>query len=192
MFPALGIVTGVLLVSTREDALTAPPAANSLDHEVQLPIASLTRKQWLDFVKVNSNGNPRTITPALRLGAFEMTVRRLCDLGVMENPRVLLFKGRQVWDADWRKPPSLKAFQLDPMSQYEFFSESIRRYADEPEVKAAVGKTIDGMLVTLSGALQVAHRAGLPGMRSWLTSEHIRQRFSDNTTSYFHKANNLF
>lgn len=180
---AMGVTAGALLLS-RVD--TAAETA-----EVELPIKALTRKQWLDFVRVCSNGNPRTVTPSFRLGVFELSVRRLCDLGAMENPRIAKYQGNQVWDADWRNPRNLRAFHDDPMAQYSLFADSMRRYADEAMVKDQIGQAIDGASMTLSGALIVAHRGGVPGLIAWTVDPSKREKHR-TTVDYYQKGNGLF
>lgn len=195
MIPAvIGLASGALLLLGRDEepipiAMSAalPAEEDSLD----VPL-SLTRKQWLDFVKVSICGNPRNITPSFRLGTFGLTVRRLCDLGVMHRPRVIRYNGRQVWDADWLEPKSLKLFQASPMLQYRLFVVSLQNYAKTPEVVKAIGQEVDRNQISRSGALMVAHRAGLPGMISWLADKAVRGKFSDNTTAFFVKANGIF
>lgn len=197
MIPAvLGLASGtILLLSRGEDE--APPLHVTVDafshreEGIEVPLA-LTRKQWLAFLRAATCGNPRTVTPSFRLGVFGLTVRRLCDLGAMANPKVIHFDGRQVWDALWLNPSSLATFQAAPMLQYSLFTDSIKRYFASPEIPQAVGQVIDGQKVTQSGALMLAHRAGLPGMASWLQDPTIRQRFSNNTTAFFERANGIF
>jgi hypothetical protein len=110
----------------------------------------------------------------------------------MANPKVIHFDGRQVWDALWLNPSSLATFQAAPMLQYSLFTDSVKRYFASPEISQAVGQIVDGQKVTQSGALMLAHRAGLPGMASWLQDPTIRQRFSNNTTAFFERANGIF
>lgn len=196
MIPAIvGLASGTILLLSREEE--GKPLAMDLQaslsrqEETEVPL-SLTREQWLAFLRAASCGNPRTVTPSFRLGVFGFSVRRLCDLGAMANPRVIHFEGRQVWDALWLNPASLKSFQAAPMLQYRLFLDSIKGFSASPEVIQAVGQAIDGQKVTQSGALMLAHRAGLSGMDSWLQDPSIRQRFSDNTTAFFKRANGIF
>lgn len=201
MLPAvIGLASGTILLLSRGDEEAPPTAspiaitASSFSHHeegIEIPLA-LTRKQWLAFLRVAVCGNPRTVTPSFRLGTFGLTVRRLCDVGAMAHPRVIHFKGRQVWDADWCNPSNLPAFQAAPMLQYKLFTDSIKGYFVAPQVPEAVGQVIEGVKVTQSGALMLAHRAGLPGMTSWLQDPTIRQRFSNNTTAFFERANGIF
>lgn len=197
MIPAvLGLASGTILLLSRgeEGPLPLHTAFDSLPHQVDKiePPLGLTHKQWLAFLKAATCGNPRTISPSFRLGVFGLTVRRLCDLGAMTSPKVIHYEGRQVWDAHWLNPASLKTFQATPMAQYRLFVDSIKGYSEAPEVAEAIGQTVEGQKITRSGALMVAHRAGLPGMASWLADPDIRQRFSDNTTAFFQRANGIF
>lgn len=201
MIPAVvGLASGtILLLSRGEDE--APPLTVSIDgfshreEGIEVPLA-LTRKQWLGFLRAATCGNPRTVTPSFRLGVFGFSVRRLCDLGAMANPKVIHYQGRQVWDAHWLNPSSLATFQAAPMLQYSLFTDSVKRFFAAPEVAQAVGQIIEGQegptRVTQSGALMLAHRAGLSGMASWLQDPSIRQRFSNNTTAFFERANGIF
>jgi len=194
MIPAVvGLASGMTLLLSRGEEPPPPLHVSLPSHvgEIEVPLG-LSRKQWLAFLRAAACGNPRTITPSFRLGVFGLTVRRLCDLGAMANPKVIHFEGRQVWDAHWHDPVSLKAFQAAPLTQYNLFVRSIEGYADAPEVAKAIGQKVEGTEITRSGALMVAHRAGLPGMASWLADPEIRQRFSDNTTAFFQRANGIF
>lgn len=194
MLPAvLGLASGsILLLSRSEERSTPPFVAQSLQpRDIEVPL-SLTRKQWFDFLRVSICGDPSTVSPSFRLGSFGMTVRRLCDLGVMSNPRVIQYGGWQVWDADWEYPTSLGAFQSDAILQYEIFVASVKRYSKSIPVTEAIGKEIDGVKVSQSGAIMVAHRAGLPGLISWLQFKEVRAKFSNNTTSFFQRANSIF
>ena len=195
MIPAvLALASGTLLFS-REGADAPPFHADfswpQSEDTLETPLG-LTRKQWIAFLKVAQSGKPCTVTPAFRLGAFGMTVRRLCDLGAMEDPQVIRYKGRQVWDARWANPSDLKAFQGAPLTQYALFCESMTDYNDREELARTVGQIVDGQTVTRSGALMLAHRAGLAGMASWVQDPKIRHRFRDNTTAFFGRANGIF
>jgi hypothetical protein len=194
MIPAvLGLASGTILLLSRNEDESAPlPAEVRFKHEEIEPPLGLTRKQWLDFLRAATCGTPRTVTPSFRLGVFGMTVRRLCDLGAMTGPKVIHFDGRQVWDALWLNPSNLGAFQAAPMLQYSLFTDSMQRYYGSPEILQAIDQIIDREKVTLSGALMLAHRAGLPGMASWLQDASIRQRFSENTTAFYERANGIF
>lgn len=187
---AIGISAGAILLLQRNDDAIAP--SPEISGEIDVPLTGITRKQWIDFLHIAVCGNPRTVNPSFRLGTFGLTVRRLCDLGAMTNPRTIDFDGRQVWDAKWTKPISLRAFQASPMTQYQLFASSVAKYDSHPDLTPIVGACIDGMQITRSGALMLAHRAGLNGAKTWIESHEIRRRFSDNTTQYVIRANGIF
>jgi hypothetical protein len=191
MLPAIvGLASGTLLLMSR-DATTGQESKPSLA-DLPVPLPMLTHKQWLAFLKVSICGKPHTVNPSFRLGTFGFSVRRLCDLGVMKNPRVIYFGERQVWDADWQDPKSLRDFQRRPMLQYDLFVRSNLEFADLPQVKDNVGRVVDDIKLTLSGLLMLAHRAGLNGLNGWLSSVKDRERFADNTTAFVKKANGIF
>jgi hypothetical protein len=192
MIPAvLGLASGTILLLSRGEDDAAPMPHETLPARHCAPLG-LTQAQWMDFLRAATCGKPATITPSFRLGVFGMTVRRLCDLGAMADPTVAIYHGRQIWDAHWKDPANLRAFQAAPMLQYRLFSDSIENYAQSPEVVNAVGKTVEGKAVTKSGALMLAHRAGLAGMGSWLRKRSTREKFADNTTAFFTRANGIF
>lgn len=181
---ALGVSAGLTLLLAPD-----PARVKEEDFTIPLPIA---RNQWLAFVKVLATGERKAVTPNFRLGVFEMTVRRLCDIGAMENPRMVQHEGRQVWDADWIRPANLRAFLDDGMTQYALFAQSVQGYASDERLRSMVGVTVDNSKATLSGLLAVAHRAGLPGLSSWVTDPKNRAKFRDNTTAHYARANGLF
>src|SRR5512137_620120 len=197
MIPAVvGLASGTILLLSRgeDEAPPLPISVDSFSHReegIEVPLA-LTRKEWLGFLRAAMCGNPRTVTPSFRLGVFGFSVRRLCDLGAMADPKVIHYQGRQVWDAHWLNPSSLATFQAAPMLQYALFTDSIKQFFACPEIPQAVGQIVNGQKVTQSGALMLAHRAGLSGMASWLQDPSIRQRFSNNTTAFFERANGIF
>jgi hypothetical protein len=181
---ALGVTAGLTLLLAPD-----PAKVREDDFPIPLPIA---RNQWLAFVKLLASGKRDEVTPNFRLGVFQMTVRRLCDIGAMANPRMVEHEGRNVWDADWVNPVSLRAFLDNGMTQYTLFSQSIQGYANDEKLRSMVGATIDNSKATLSGLLTVAHRAGLPGLSTWVTDPKNRAKFSENTTAHYARANGLF
>lgn len=191
MLPAvLALTSGTLLLAGRSDDVSAPIPAPLDDLEV--PLSGLTRKQWLAFLKAAICGKPNTIGPNYRLGTFGLSVRRLCDLDVLEDPQVVVMGRQQVWDAKWKDPKTLHDFQRRPMLQYELFARSVKDYADNEQLRANVNRNIDGQIITLSGVLMLAQRAGLAGMERWIASDKVRQRFKDNTTAFVKRANGIF
>lgn len=191
MIPAvLGIASGTFLLLHKDDDTTAPKP----DADLPVPLPGLTRKQWLAFLRAAVSGRPDTVSPSFRLGTFGLSVRRLCDLGAMQNPKLMFFGNppQQVWDAQWKEPRSLRDFQRRPMIQYDLFVRSVKDYADNGQVRDNVNRTVDGELLTFSGVLMLAQRAGLAGMEHWIHDPKVRSRFADNTTAFVKRANRIF
>lgn len=148
-------------------------------------------EQWLAFVKAMSNGDPTAVGEAPHLGMFEMSVRRLCDLGYMRDPKRYRRGTKLVWSATWVNPHSLKLFLTSPKTQYQAFLRSIVQYAASPALPALAGCSVDGQKATLSGILAVAHKAGENGALSWFMDSKDREKFV-LTTQAFASANGIF
>lgn len=192
MLPAvLALTSGTLLLAGRDDA-SAPivPAAPLSDLEV--PLGGLTRKQWLAFVEVAICGKANTIGKNYRLGIFGLSIPRLSDLGVLENCQAVGWGKSRAWDGKWKDPKSLHDFQSRPMLQYELFARSVKDYAENEQLRANVNRNIDGQVISLSGLLMLAQRAGLAGMERWIGSSEVRERYRDNTTAFVKRATGIF
>lgn len=186
----LALTSGTLLIAGRGDEATAPVLVPSVDLEV--PLKGLTRKQWLAFVEAAICGKANTIGPNYRLGAFGLSIPRLCDLGVLEEPHVIGFGKTRAWDAKWVAPHTLHDFQHRPMLQYELFARSVKDYTESEPLRANVNRNIDGEKITLSGLLMLAQRAGLAGLERWIETPQVRERYKDNTTAFVKRANGIF
>jgi hypothetical protein len=166
-------------------------AAHARAETEAVPLNGVSDAQWIGFVRACTSGDARTVTPSCRLGMFGLTVRRLCDLGAMERPRLVELRGSKVWSADWRRPATLADFLDDSFVQYSYFAESIRRYAACEEIVSFAGRDVDGARASLSGLLAVAHRAGQAGLSKWVVRPAERRKFQ-TTTEHFRRANELF
>ncbi len=103
------------------------------------------------------------VSPSNALGMFEMTTRRLIDLGVLQGAvrRVKGKSGRTLWaSGDPKDHQRALAFLKNRSAQYDAFVRSMCAYAEEFRVGKL--KVPDGW--TLSGALAVCHRAGSAGL----------------------------
>lgn len=159
------------------------------------PIANVKPEFWTRFVNCVKGSNPRLITPGFALGLFGFGARRLVDLGAMKNPRQGTYKGKTVWTGDWVPPLDINKFLADSALQYKLFFASMRDYAtrirDTAAIRGLIGKTIDGKVITLSGILGVAHRAGWSGMVKWFSTPSDRTKFTA-TTKAFNDCNGIF
>lgn len=150
-----------------------------------------TNRQWELFISIVDNGNPKYVSTTPHLGRFEMSVRRLCDLGFMTNPKRFRRVDRLVWSADWVPPYSLAGFLQNTEWQRNAFLLSMSGYAKTPALTSLVGYEVEGEQVTFSGVLAVAHRAGENGAISWFINPKDRRKFA-KTTELFKRANRVF
>src|SRR5512137_1515203 len=105
MFPAiLGIASGAFIGMPPDGCVTQP------ESDLVVPLPQLTRKQWLEFVRAAVQGKPDMVSPTFRLGTFGFSVRRLCDLGAMSEPKRIYYCDQPVWDGRWKEPRSLREF----------------------------------------------------------------------------------
>jgi hypothetical protein len=157
----------------------------------EAPLEGVSFDAWMLFVRALLKFSGEGVTENFRYGKFEFTIRRLCDLGLMTNPRPMSKRGRLIWDADWLDGWNLRKFLQSNRTQYNLFCRSMLEYSKEIGVQDSVGKSVDDTTTTLSGVLAVAHRAGISGLFSWLSNPQTRKEFS-HTTDFFQRANKLF
>jgi len=149
------------------------------------PLASVTDAQWTAFVRAMATAPFSFESPKNFFGAFLFGIRRLADLGVVKNPR----KVGTIWVGDWVKPKEV--FLSSPALQYEVFGKSMKAYVSviAKRYQSAIGTTINGKKVTLSGLLGAAHAAGGEGLGKWIGNvndyqakyKHVMERFSATT-----------
>lgn len=163
---------------------------------IKSPWKDTTDAAWTRFCRVMAEGNsPSKVSPKGFFGLFQLSVKRLCDLGVMRNPRshnIRLSSGAiaRVWEGTWNIPQ--ESFLSDPALQYKIFARSmeLHRSIIAEKYKQVVGLPIEGVPATLSGLLALAHTAGA-GMYKWLTEKDIRRKFTWVTDAYL-RANGIF
>lgn len=185
MIPAIGVVSSLFFFAHRDDDAASPLPTE----EFEAP-SGITRKQWLEFVKGAAAFKSDHVEGS-RLGIFGLTIRRLSDLGIMENPKVKFVDNIRQWDATWIKPYSFRYWASRPMQQYEVFCESCKRYLDNQTIRNRIGTAIDSITLSLSGVLMGLHRAGCAGFKHWLDSDKVREQFPD-TTIMIQKLNGIF
>ena len=162
-------------------ATRAPEAPSSLPK-----IPGLKKSHWILFCSRMAKSRPSLKTPTGKLGVFQMSPRRLEDLGLVRKTDRSM---SGIWTAIWREPFSEASFLASPRLQYTAFLKSCRRYLSP--ATAARGKIVDGKPVTISGALGVLHMAGETGLLSWIKDPKVRKKFS-NTTDVFLSTNGVF
>lgn len=161
------------------------------------PWKDVTSAAWTRFTTIMADGKkPSFINPKGFYGMFQISVRRLVDLGAMKNPKnrtATTAEGSKIriWEADWLIPK--EKFLGDPSTQYKLFERSmdLHRNVIAEKYQQVIGLPIDGHPATLSGLLALAHTAGPDGMHKWLTNGDIRRKFHWVQQAYS-KANGIF
>ena len=130
--------------------------------ESELP--GVTNEAWTRFVEGMISAKADYVSPYNAVGMFQMSARRLADLGVV---RKLVKRksptGKQVWVAVFVPPLTDKKFLRSPKKQYRIFVESVRNYAGR--IAAALIEKDPAM--SLSGALAILQRCGPSGLETW-------------------------
>lgn len=120
---------------------------------------------WTQFVRAMIVAPLSSVSASNGLGLFDMTPRRLADLGIVrklersKSPT----SGRTIWIAVFVRPLTCYQFLRSPTIQYGVFSSSNRDYAK----KIANGEIEKSPETSLSGALAILHRAGPKGLEGW-------------------------
>lgn len=179
----------------RERAEVTPGGGNAT--VIESPWKDTPSPAWTRFCRIMSEGNgPDKISPRGFFGLFQLSVRRLCDLGIMRGARarnVRLPNGQtiRVWEGQWILPQ--RVFLGDPRRQYETFRKSMELYRSivAEKYKQVLGLPIEGQPATLSGLLALMHMAGSEGAYKWLTEGPVRRRFTWVTEAFL-RANGIF
>jgi len=181
-----GIVVVILLINAlggKAQAASAPKATL-----IKSPFPGVSDKAWTAFVSAMASQPFGYESPKNFYGAFVFGVRRLCDLKVMKGPPK---KVNGLWTAPWVTPKA--KFLGTPTLQYAALAKSMQLYAKVIAAKyqRALGTTLEGKKVTLSGLLGAAHVAGGAGLGKWLADPTRRAKFSHVTAAYL-KTTGLF
>jgi len=154
------------------------------------PIPEANGFGWRRFYKAMAVAAPRFVAPSGHWGAFAFTAKRLQDLGMVKNVRLVPYQGRQVWGLDWVKPPTGQQFLDDPRLQFQAFVRSCQDYrAHYARLRQERPMMFDADGLTLSGWMALCHVAGLSGALRWISSP--QDRFP-RTTAAVRKANGIF
>lgn len=155
------------------------------------PFKNVSSKQWSRFVLRMARAEEGTITRGARYGMFLFGVRRLADLGLVDNVKRGTYQGQTVWTGTWVPPYSESKFLESSKLQYRVFVASMKQYAAK---YAAARKQNPALFriktkpLTLSGFLAFAHVAGFMGAIKSLKQRKIRPE----TLSFVEKVNGLF
>lgn len=126
--------------------------------------------RWSQFVHVMATAKLNAVSPSNALGMFELTPRRLADLGLLEKlDRSRSPAGKTVWVAKFVPPLTAEGFLKSPDRQYSAFCKSMRDYAK----RIASGEIEKPEDMSLSGALAILHRAGPSGLNNWMSGDRF-------------------
>lgn len=155
------------------------------------PFQKVSDEKWTEFVNAMRTAELGDVSDSNALGAFEMKMRRLGDLGLVKNLRCVRSPdtNRLIWEGDFVSPMTAKRFLSDPDAQYRAFSDSMRDYRKrikKREIPWPEGGLVDG--TTFSGVLAILHRAGPKGIANFADPE---KRFPE-TEELYNKVNGIF
>lgn len=169
-----------------------------LDHVFRtpnpVPIEDISVDQWLCFVRAHLRQDHRIpeSSDTNRLGIFDLSIRRLCDLGVMRNPRFARLHLKSVWFADWIPPETLQGFLGNTRKQYDLFSESMRLYSEISDLLNMIGIDAGYGRLSLSGILSLAHIRGSIGAIKYVVGKDRKSNRYSISRNAFVKANGIF
>ena len=143
---------------------------------------------WDAFARAMQTAKLSDVSEANAVGMFELTPRRLADLGIVEKlARRRRGEGNPapVFTARFVPPMTAEKFLRDPDAQYRAFARSIADY-DRRLASGEIAPPADESLGR-AGQLAVLHRAGPRGLLSWDRGERFPQ-----TTLAAERARGLF
>lgn len=145
------------------------------------PLEGVPDEAWSTFVSASLTSKFDAVSPSNHLGAFELTPRRLADLGLLKGLKRMQSKksGRSIWVGKFVPPMTDKDFLKNPQIQFAVFKASMVDYSR----RISVGEIQMPSGVSLSGALAILHRAGPSGLKG--------KRF-ESTQAAFEKVDGLF
>jgi hypothetical protein len=131
-------------------------------------LPGVSDEAWAEFVRGMATQQVSSVSEGNALGMFELTPRRLTDLGYVQGLQRACVNGRTMWVAKFINMTSAK-FLRNPKVQYVAFSKSMQDYAN----KIAAGEIIKPTDMSLAGALAILHRAGPKGLETWSKGERF-------------------
>lgn len=150
---------------------------------IKSPLPGVSDECWTQFVKAMAVANCDAVSDSNSLGMFEMTVRRLDDLGVVKHIKRGKRAGKTVWLAIFVAPLTCTGFLRSPEIQRKVFGLSMLDYANKID-KGEIKKDAE---MPLSGALAILHRCGPSGLKTWASGD----RFAATQAS-FDRVSGLF
>lgn len=131
---------------------------------VKSPLPGVSVEAWHQFAEALEVQANTAISASGGLGTYDMRPRRLMELGVCTNLRLInKHKERSVYECDFKAPWTKDRFLADLMAQRNVFRRSMELYHKD---------LMDGVIarpegVSLSGALAVLHVGGRGALKAW-------------------------
>lgn len=200
----IGYAAEEAIVDQPAEPVYAFPEAAKPDHELPRPEPKFILKSelpnvpdaaWTKFAHAMQTAAVGAVSKSNALGMFELTPRRLADLGLVTNIEKTRGaadasgKSRMVWVGEFVPPMTSRKFLSNPVAQYRAFSRSMKDYVEG--MRAGSVPVPDGGRprdMTLSGALAVLHRCGPSGIKTW---NDAGDRF-EQTEQLYGKVNGIF
>lgn len=131
---------------------------------------------WAEFVRGMATSDATRVSESNALGMFELTPRRLEDLGLVDGVTRAHVNGRTMWVAKFVPPMTAAKFLRNPRAQYNAFSRSMKDY----KARIERGEIVKPVEMKLSGALAILHWGGPKGLENWSRGS----RFSTTEMAY--------
>ena len=155
------------------------------DAPIESPLPGVDDLPWVTFVRLMVAAPFTEVSQSNNLGMFQMTPRRLADLGVVE--RLSRAKHpvtrRTIWVANFVAPLTSDAFLRSPQVQYWCFARSMCDYTDRMEKKEIERPSS----MSKAGALAILHRAGPNGLKTWTRNDRYPE-----TEAAFERVEGVF
>lgn len=128
------------------------------------PIAGVSMDAWGRFAKAMEVQSNTAVSASGGLGTYDIRPRRLVELGLCANLRLVnKHKERSVYECDFKLPWTKDRFLGDLMAQCRVFAQSMALYRKDLADKVITQP--DG--VSLAGALAILHVGGQGALRAW-------------------------
>ena len=158
------------------------------------PLAGVADDDWSAFVRRARVAQLGSVSPSYRLGAYALSARELTDVGVMVSAHKGDYNGRRgVWLGIWAPGRTQADFLASAAQQYTALADLTQLHAKAilARHRGVIGGKIDEQDVTLSGLLAVARKAGIGGLRQWVSSSEDRAAFPESG-ALFNRFNGIF
>lgn len=146
------------------------------------PLPGVSKEAWDRFAKALEVQSNTAVSESGGFGTYDIRPRRLVELGICTNPRLVnKHKERSVYECDFKPPWTKEKFLADLMAQCNAFKQSMVLY--HKDLASGVIEKPEG--VSISGALAILHIGGRGALKAW-------PDLFDNTRARYEAANGAF